>query len=68
MFYNDHLSFSVFVLVSFIAEDPSAENFNHNFPLETCSILLSAIAFSPAAVLVISYITAWCVRTVSDTT
>lgn len=37
-------------------------------PAETRSFLLTAIAFSGAAAVGISYTTAWCVRTTSSTT
>ena len=68
MFYNNLLSIPVLVVFSFIAEDWGTENLNRNFPPETRSILLSAIAFSGAAAVFISYTTAWCIRTTSSTT
>ncbi|KAG8903906.1 GDP-mannose transporter into the lumen of the Golgi [Tulasnella sp. 403] len=68
MFYNNLLSIPVLALFSFLVEDWGSENLNRNFPPETRNILLSAIAFSGAAAVFISYTTAWCVRTTSSTT
>ncbi|KAG2749118.1 UDP-galactose transporter [Suillus brevipes Sb2] len=68
MFYNNLLSIPVLAVFSIIVEDWGSENLVRNFPLETRNILLSAIAFSGAAAVGISYSTAWCVRTTSSTT
>jgi len=68
MFYNNLLSIPVLVVFSFLFEDWGSENLMRSFPPETRSELLSAIAFSGAAAVFISYTTAWCVRTTSSTT
>jgi len=68
MFYNNLLSIPVLVFFSFLVEDWGYENLNLNFPVESRNLLLSAIAFSGAAAVFISYTTAWCVRTTSSTT
>ncbi|KAG2141341.1 hypothetical protein DEU56DRAFT_796348 [Suillus clintonianus] len=68
MFYNNLLSIPVLVVFSIVVEDWGSENLVRNFPPETRSVLLSAIAFSGAAAVGISYSTAWCVRTTSSTT
>ncbi|KAG8862100.1 GDP-mannose transporter into the lumen of the Golgi [Tulasnella sp. 330] len=68
MFYNNLLSIPVLALFSFLVEDWGYENLNRNFPIESRNLLLSAIAFSGAAAVFISYTTAWCVRTTSSTT
>jgi GDP-mannose transporter len=68
MFYNNLLSIPVLVVFSIIVEDWGSENLVRNFPVETRNVLLSAIAFSGAAAVGISYSTAWCVRTTSSTT
>jgi len=68
MFYNNLLSIPVLAVFSIIAEDWGTENLIRNFPPATRSFLLTAIAFSGAAAVGISYTTAWCVRTTSSTT
>jgi len=68
MFYNNLLSIPVLAIFSIIVEDWGSENLARNFPAETRSFLLFAIAFSGAAAVGISYTTAWCVRTTSSTT
>ncbi|KAE9400346.1 UDP-galactose transporter [Gymnopus androsaceus JB14] len=68
MFYANLLSIPVLALFSIVAEDWGTENLNRNFPPETRSFLLMAIAFSGAAAVGISYTTAWCVRVTSSTT
>ncbi|KAK2465630.1 hypothetical protein APHAL10511_002174 [Amanita phalloides] len=68
MFYNNLLSIPILAIFSIIAEDWGSENLSRNFPEETRSFLLSAICFSGAAAVGISYTTAWCVRTTSSTT
>jgi GDP-mannose transporter len=68
MFYNNLLSIPILVAFSIILEDWGTENLSRNFPEETRHVLLSAIAFSGAAAVGISYTTAWCVRTTSSTT
>jgi len=68
MFYNNFLSIPVLVVASFFLEDWSTKNFNDNFPSAERTHLYSAIAFSGACAVFISYTTAWCVRTTSSTT
>ncbi|KAJ7090559.1 hypothetical protein C8R43DRAFT_291764 [Mycena crocata] len=68
MFYNNLLSIPVLAVFSIIVEDWGSENLARNFPPQTRHVLLSAIAFSGAAAVGISYTTAWCVRTTSSTT
>ncbi|KAH7913062.1 hypothetical protein BJ138DRAFT_1134343 [Hygrophoropsis aurantiaca] len=68
MFYNNLLSIPVLFLFSIVVEDWGSENLIRNFPEDTRHVLLSAIAFSGAAAVGISYTTAWCVRTTSSTT
>ncbi|KAI5121508.1 hypothetical protein M0805_006545 [Coniferiporia weirii] len=68
MFYNNLLSIPVLAVFSLLLEDWSAENLAKNFPPETRSFLLSAIAFSGAAAVGISFTTAWCIRATSSTT
>jgi GDP-mannose transporter len=68
MFYNNLLSIPVLAIFSIIVEDWGVENLSRNFPPETRNFLLSAIAFSGAAAVGISYTTAWCIRVTSSTT
>jgi len=68
MFYNNLLSIPVLAVFSIIVEDWGSENLARNFPPQTRHVLLSAIVFSGAAAVGISYTTAWCVRTTSSTT
>jgi len=68
MFYNNLLCIPVLLVSSIIAEDWGTENLSRNFPEETRSFLLMAIAFSGAAAVGISYTTAWCIRVTSSTT
>lgn len=68
MFYNNLLSIPVLAVFSLLVEDWGVENLNRSFPAETRTFLLSAIAFSGAAAVGISYTTAWCIRATSSTT
>lgn len=68
MFYNNLLSIPVLALFSLIFEDWGAESLALNFPSSNRTILLSAIVFSGAAAVFISYSTAWCVRVCGSTT
>lgn len=68
MFYNNFLTIPVLVIMSWLVEDWSAANFATNFPVETRSSLFSAIIFSGACAVFISYTTAWCIRATSSTT
>jgi len=68
MFYNNLLSIPVLTVFSIVLEDWGTENLARNFPAETRSFLLFAMAFSGAAAVGISYTTVWCVRATSSTT
>lgn len=68
MFYNNFLSIPVLIIFSVLVEDWGHANLVRNFPPETRSFLLFAIAFSGAAAVGISFTTAWCVRVTSSTT
>jgi len=68
MFYNNLLSIPVLALCSIVLENWGKENLERNFPEDTRTFLLAAIAFSGAAAVGISYTTAWCVRVTSSTT
>ncbi|KAK1922731.1 hypothetical protein DB88DRAFT_496118 [Papiliotrema laurentii] len=68
MFYNNLLSIPVLVVFSIIVEDWGSESLSRNFPASNRFLLLSAIAFSGAAAVFISYSTAWCVRVCGSTT
>ncbi|EJD47998.1 UDP-galactose transporter [Auricularia subglabra TFB-10046 SS5] len=68
MFYNNLLSIPVLGIASLLVEDWSSVNLQRNFPEETRSFLLFAIAVSGAAAVFISYTTAWCMRATSSTT
>ncbi|KAK4685241.1 GDP-mannose transporter, partial [Tremellales sp. Uapishka_1] len=68
MFYNNLLSIPVLVVFSILVEDWGSESFALNFPAANRIVLLSAIAFSGAAAVFISYSTAWCVRVCGSTT
>ncbi|KAI9637702.1 uncharacterized protein MKK02DRAFT_36525 [Dioszegia hungarica] len=68
MFYNNLLSIPVLLVCSVLLEDWSTGSLIRNFPAEGRGFLLSAIAFSGAAAVFISYSTAWCVRVCGSTT
>jgi len=68
MFYNNLLSIPLLVVFSLFFEDWSSASLSLNFPSDTRRFLLSAIMFSGAAAVGISYTTAWCVRVTSSTT
>ena len=68
MFYNNLLSIPILVVASLIVEDWGTESLSLNFPASNRVLLLSAIAFSGAAAVFISYSTAWCVRVCGSTT
>ncbi|KAF8159758.1 GDP-mannose transporter [Crassisporium funariophilum] len=68
MFYNNLLSIPVLAVFSIIMEDWGTDNLIRNFPPQTRNFLLTAIIFSGAAAVGISYTTAWCVRVTSSTT
>ncbi|KAH8832572.1 GDP-mannose transporter [Flagelloscypha sp. PMI_526] len=68
MFYNNLLSIPVLGIFSLLLENWSSASLNLNFPAETRTYLLFAIAFSGAAAVGISFTTAWCIRVTSSTT
>jgi GDP-mannose transporter len=68
MFYNNLLSIPVLVVASVVIEDWGSESLAKNFPASNRTVLLSAIVFSGAAAVFISYSTAWCVRVCGSTT
>ncbi|RSH85933.1 GDP-mannose transporter into the lumen of the Golgi [Apiotrichum porosum] len=68
MFYNNLLSIPVLVVFSLLFENWGGASLRANFPPENRTVLLSAIAFSGAAAVFISYSTAWCVRVCGSTT
>ena len=68
MFYNNLLSIPVLVVFSLLIEDWGPASLAANFPESNRVVLLSAIAFSGAAAVFISYSTAWCVRVCGSTT
>lgn len=68
MFYNNFLSIPVLLLMSFLVEDWSSANLHKNFPDDKQTKLISAIVFSGACAILISYTTAWCIRATSSTT
>lgn len=68
MFYNNLLSIPILVVASVLMEDWGSESLALNFPASNRVLLLSAIAFSGAAAVFISYSTAWCVRVCGSTT
>ncbi|CAD6888872.1 unnamed protein product [Tilletia controversa] len=68
MFYNNFLSIPILVVTSLLFEDWSRANLDKNFPPDEKTRLLTAIAFSGACAVFISYTTAWCIRTTSSTT
>lgn len=68
MFYNNFLSIPVLLIMSFLVEDWSSANLHKNFPDDRQAKLVSAIVFSGACAILISYTTAWCIRATSSTT
>ncbi|PWZ01083.1 putative VRG4-golgi GDP-mannose transporter [Testicularia cyperi] len=68
MYYNNFLSIPVLMLMSFLVEDWSSSNLHKNFPDDKQTKLISAIVFSGACAILISYTTAWCIRATSSTT
>ncbi|EPQ31604.1 uncharacterized protein PFL1_00937 [Pseudozyma flocculosa PF-1] len=68
MYYNNLLSIPVLLLMSFLVEDWSSANIATNFPDDKRTNLITAIIFSGACAVFISYTTAWCIRATSSTT
>ncbi|CAG8454566.1 4316_t:CDS:2 [Ambispora leptoticha] len=68
VYYNNLLSIPLLVVMSFLLEDWSAENLQHNFPPEIRNPLIIAMLFSGVSAFGISYSSAWCIRVTSSTT
>ncbi|CAO3617007.1 unnamed protein product [Cunninghamella echinulata] len=68
VYYNNLLSIPLLIIPSFIFEDWSSENFAATFPPEIRSQMIYAMVFSGVSAFVMSYASAWCVRTTSSTT
>ncbi|ODV84039.1 hypothetical protein CANARDRAFT_201923 [[Candida] arabinofermentans NRRL YB-2248] len=68
MFYNNLLSIPILLVSSFVLEDWSAENLLLNFPVENRFAVISAMIFSGASSVGISYCSGWCIRVTSSTT
>ncbi|CAO3608370.1 unnamed protein product [Cunninghamella blakesleeana] len=68
VYYNNLLSIPLLIIPSFIFEDWSSENFANTFPPEVRSQMIYAMVFSGVSAFVMSYASAWCVRTTSSTT
>jgi GDP-mannose transporter len=68
MFYNNLLTIPILIILSVVIEDWSAASLNQNFPPETRTRLLSAIALTGIVTVFISYTSAWCVRVTSGAT
>jgi len=68
MFYNNLLTIPILTVLSFLFEDWSGENIRRNFPTDHQQAQLIAMTYSGLAAVLISYATAWCVRTTSSTT
>ncbi|KAG1448222.1 hypothetical protein G6F56_009007 [Rhizopus delemar] len=68
VYYNNLISIPLLIVPSFIFEDWSAENLSVNFPSDVRQQMVMAMIFSGASAFVMSYASAWCVRTTSSTT
>ncbi|KAI9301502.1 hypothetical protein BJ944DRAFT_168943 [Cunninghamella echinulata] len=68
VYYNNLLSIPLLIIPSFIFEDWSSENFAATFPPEVRTQMIYAMVFSGVSAFVMSYASAWCVRTTSSTT
>ncbi|ORX49386.1 UDP-galactose transporter [Hesseltinella vesiculosa] len=68
VYYNNLLSIPLLIIPSFIFEDWSSENLAKTFPEEIRSQMIYAMVFSGVSAFVMSYASAWCVRTTSSTT
>lgn len=68
MFYNNVLTIPILLVASFVTEDWSSANLNKNFPPGIRNTIISAMVFTGAASIFISYSSAWCVRATSSTT
>lgn len=68
MFYNNLLTIPVLLVASLLVEDWSSVNIAKNFPVPSRNAIISAMIFTGAASIFISYTSAWCVRATSSTT
>ncbi|KAH3660483.1 hypothetical protein OGAPHI_007069 [Ogataea philodendri] len=68
MFYNNLLSIPILLIASLLLEDWSAENVALNFPESSRYAVISAMVFSGASSVGISYCSGWCIRVTSSTT
>lgn len=68
MFYNNVLSIPILLVSSLLLEDWSPENLNKNFPPDNRLAVISAMIFSGASSVGISYCSGWCIRVTSSTT
>ncbi|KAI9275511.1 triose-phosphate transporter family-domain-containing protein [Phascolomyces articulosus] len=68
VYYNNLLSIPLLVIPSLLLEDWSVENLDKVFPSDIRQRMIYAMIFSGASAFVMSYASAWCVRTTSSTT
>ncbi|KAF7721549.1 GDP-mannose transporter into the lumen of the Golgi [Apophysomyces ossiformis] len=68
VYYNNLLSIPLLIIPSFLLEDWSTENLNRTFPSDVRQQMVFAMIFSGVSAFVMSYASAWCVRTTSSTT
>ncbi|KAI7869692.1 GDP-mannose transporter [Spinellus fusiger] len=68
VYYNNMLSIPLLIIPSLLFEDWSAENLQKNFPADIRQQIMYAMVFSGVSAFVMSYASAWCVRTTSSTT
>ncbi|QPG76991.1 GDP-mannose transporter into the lumen of the Golgi [Brettanomyces nanus] len=68
MYYNNILSIPILIIASLILEDWSSENLALNFPPDSRASVISAMIFSGASSVGISYCSGWCIRVTSSTT
>ncbi|KAI9028195.1 hypothetical protein CLU79DRAFT_697224 [Phycomyces nitens] len=68
VYYNNLLSIPLLIVPSLIFEDWSSENLARNFPADVREQMVYAMIFSGVSAFVMSYASAWCVRTTSSTT
>ncbi|VUG16061.1 VRG4 [Brettanomyces bruxellensis] len=68
MYYNNILSIPILLVASILLEDWSPENLNRNFPPDNRLAVISAMIFSGASSVGISYCSGWCIRVTSSTT
>ncbi|KAI8990316.1 hypothetical protein BDB01DRAFT_859003 [Pilobolus umbonatus] len=68
VYYNNILSIPFLIVPSLLFEDYGSENLARNFPIEVRTQIITAMVFSGVSAFVMSYASAWCVRTTSSTT